>query len=84
MYPVREGPVMVMVSAGGACGWGVLRWTARLRGHLDILRLITRGLTRNRRLFRHARISAVASIRAAARCLGGKGPLVGDLAADYS
>jgi hypothetical protein len=43
---VREGPVMVMVivSAGGACGRAGLRCWARLRGHLDILRLMTRGV----------------------------------------
>lgn len=84
MYPVREGPVMMIVSAGGACGWGVSRWPARLRGHLDILRLITLGLTRSLRVFSHCNISEVASVRADARCSGGKGRLVGDLAADHS
>ncbi len=74
---------MVIVWAGGAFGWGVLRWPARLRGQLDILRLITRGLTRSLRVFSHCNISEAASERAAARCSGGKGRLVGDLAADY-
>ena len=83
MYPVREGPVMMIVSVGGACGWGVLRWPARLRGHLDILALMTLGLTRNRRVFNLCKISEVASVMAAANRSGGKGHLVGDLAADY-
>ena len=52
----REGPVMMIVSPGDACGRAGLRWWARLRGHLDILRLMTLGLTRNRRLFNLCRI----------------------------
>ena len=75
---------MTMVCVGGAWGRGGSRWCARLRGHFDILRLITRGLTRNRRLFNLRSISAVVSMMAAANCSGGKGRLVGDLAADHS
>src|ERR1035437_8619734 len=74
---------MMVVSAGGACGRAGLRWWARLRGHLDILRLMTRGLTRSRRVLSLCRISRVASVMAAARCSGGKRRLVGDLAAHY-
>jgi hypothetical protein len=33
----------------GVCGGGGLWWSARFRAQLDILRLITRGLERNRR-----------------------------------
>lgn len=76
--------VMMIVSAGGACGRAGLRWWARLRGHLDILCLITRGLTRNRRLLSRWMISEVVSATAAANRSGGKGRLVGDLAADHS
>ena len=75
---------MMIVSPGDACGRAGLRWWARLRGHLDILRLMTLGLTRNRRLFNLCRISEVASVMAAANRSGGKGHLVGDLAADDS
>ena len=74
---------MMIVSAGGACGRAGLRWWARLRGHLDILALMTLGLTRNRRVFNLCKISEVASVMAAANRSGGKGHLVGDLAADY-
>ena len=81
---VREGPVMVIVSAGGACGRAGLRCWACLRGHLDILRLMTRGLTRSRAVLSLCRISRVASLMAAARCSGGKSRLAGDLAARYS
>ena len=75
---------MVIVSAGGACGRAGVRCWARLRGHLDILRLMTRGLTRSRRVLSLCRISWVASVMAVARCSGGKSRLVGDLAAHYS
>ena len=75
---------MMIVSAGGAGGGAGLRWWARLRGHLDILRLMTRGLTRSRRVLSLCRISRVVSVMAAARCSGGKSRLVGDLAAHYS
>ena len=75
---------MTMVSVGGACGRSGFRCWARFRGHLEILALITRGLTRNRRLFNLRNISAVVSMMAAANCSGGKGRLVGDLAADHS
>lgn len=74
----------MIVSAGGACGRAGLRCRGRLRGHLDILRLMTRGLTRSRRVFSLCRISRVASAMAAAKCSGGKSRLVGDLAAHYS
>ena len=74
---------MTMVSVGGACGRSGFRCWARFRGHLEILALITRGLTRNRRLFNLRSISAVVSMMAAANRSGGKGHLVGDLAADY-
>src|SRR5450759_5929992 len=74
---------MMIVSAGGACGRAGLRWWARLRCHLDILALMTLGLTRNRRVFNLCKISEVASVMAAANRSGGKGRLVGDLAADY-
>jgi hypothetical protein len=50
---------------------------------LDIFRLITLGLTRNRRVFSLCKISLVASVMAAANRSGGKSRLVGDLAADY-
>src|SRR5665647_2730169 len=75
---------MTMVSAGGASGRAGSRRWARFRGHFDILALITRGLTRNRRLFNLRSTSAVVSMMAAANCSGGKGRLVGDLAADHS
>jgi len=72
----------------GVCRWRLqANWVAvmgTLRGHFDILGLITRGLTRNRRLFNLRNISAVVSMMAAANCSGGKGRLVGDLAADHS
>lgn len=74
---------MMIVSPGGACGRAGLRWWARLRGHLDLLALTTLGLTRNRRVFNLCKISEVASVMAAANRSGGKGHLVGDLAADY-
>ena len=74
---------MTMVSRGWAPGRGGLRWWVRLRGHLDILRLITLGLTRSRRLFSRRSISANVSAMASAKRLGGKGRLVGDLAADH-
>src|SRR5665647_3790161 len=75
---------MMIVSPGGTCGRAGLRWWARFRGHFDILALITRGLTPNRRPFNLRNISAVVSMMAAANCSGGKGRLVGDLAADHS
>ena len=81
---VREGPVMVIVPDGGACGRAGLRCWACLRGHLDILRVMTRGPARSRRVLSLCRISRVASLMAAARCSGGKSRLVGDLAAHYS
>ena len=74
---------MTMVSVGGVSGWAGLRWWARFRGHFDIFRLITRGLSRKRRLFIRRSISAVVSMMASAKRSGGKGRLVGDLAADH-
>ena len=58
-----------------------LRCSARLSFQLDILRLITRGLLRNRRLGRWRCISAGAWVSARASREGGKGRLGGDLAA---
>ena len=75
---------MMIVSPGGACGRAGLRWCARLRGHLDILALMTLGLTRSRRLFNLCKISEVVSVMAAANRSGGKGHLTCDLAADDS
>ena len=77
------GLVMMSVWAGGACGRGGLRCWARLSGHLDILHLITLALTHSRRLFILRSISAVVSAMASANRSGGKGRLVGDLAADH-
>ena len=75
---------MTMVSVGGASGRAGSRWWARFRGHFNILALITRGLTFNRCWFNLYSISRVVSMMAAAICSGGKGRLVGDLAADHS
>ena len=75
---------MTMVSRGGACGRAGLRWWARLSGHFDILRLITLGLARSLRVFSRSSISSMASAPAAVKWSGGKGRLVGDLAADDS
>ena len=74
---------MTIVSRGGACGRAGLRWWARLSGHFDILRLITRGFARSRLVFSSCRISSFASVAAAASSSGGKGRLVGDVAADH-
>ena len=76
--------MITMVSRGGACGRTGLRWQARLSGHFDILRLITRGFARSRRVLGRCRISSAASTVAVASSSGGKGRLVGDLAADDS
>jgi hypothetical protein len=52
---------MVIVSSAGLVGWGQLWCSGRLTGHLDILRLITRGFSRRRRSGSgSARISAIA------------------------
>ena len=75
---------MTIVSRGDALGRSGLRWWARFTAQLDILRLMTRGLARNRRVLSRRNISALASVMAVARCSGGKGRLVGDLAADDS
>ena len=75
---------MTMVARCGACGRAGLRWWARLRGHFDILRLITRGFARSLRLLGCCKISSAVSTVAVANCSGGKGRLIGDLAADDS
>jgi hypothetical protein len=75
---------MTIVSRGGALGRTGLRWWARFTAQLDIFRLMTCGLARNRRMVSRRSISAVASVMALARRSGGKGRLVGDLAADHS
>lgn len=73
---------MVTASAGGAAGLGQLRWWARLRPQLDILRLTTRGNARSLRTGKRRRtISARVRSQAAARRSGGKSRLGGDLAA---
>jgi hypothetical protein len=68
-------------------GWRLRTlWVAVLgafEGHLDILRLMTLGLTRSRRMLSPRNISEVASVIAAANRSGGKGRLIGDLAADH-
>ena len=74
--------MITMVSRGGACGHTGLRWQARFSGQFDILRLITRGFARSRRVLGRSRISSAVSTVAAANCSGGKGRLIGDLAAD--
>jgi hypothetical protein len=67
---------MVTASLGGKVGLGGLRCSERLTGHLDILRLITRGLVRSRRGPRVlARISLIASSWAAAIVRGEKSRL---------
>jgi hypothetical protein len=64
---------MVIVSLGGVVGWGQSWWWGRLTAHLDILRLMTRGLERCRRCWRgSARISLIAWVWASARLWGGK------------
>ena len=79
-----DGLAMAMVSAWGRCGWGQRRCLARLSAQLDILRLITRGLARSRRLgSRWCRISDRLSAAARASRVGGKRRLGGDLAADH-
>lgn len=62
-----------MVCSAGGVGWGQLWWWGRLTAQLDILRLITRGFSRGRRLGSgSARISAIASWWARSRLWGGK------------
>ncbi|MHB1886454.1 MAG: hypothetical protein ACYCVV_15865, partial [Acidimicrobiales bacterium] len=73
---------MRIVSRGGAAGRGGFACSARFFGHFDILRLITRGLTRSRRWRSWRRISAVDAVTAAVKSSGGKCRLVGDEAAD--
>ena len=80
---VREGPVMMMVSVVGLLVWPGCGDGRVSGGHFDISRLITRELTRKRRLFIRRGISAVVSMMASANRSGGKGRLVGDLAADH-
>src|SRR5437773_5484881 len=81
------GPGLVaatMLAAGRWAGWRGLRCPARLSFQLDILRLMTRGLWRARRVSRWRWISARARDRARASREGGKGRLGGDLAADQA
>src|SRR5438034_7860206 len=75
---------MVIVAVGRWLGWGAARCWARLSFQFDILRLITRGLWRGRRVSRWRWISARARDRARASREGGKGRLGGDLAADQA
>jgi len=72
-----------MVIAGAACLPGGLErcCPVRLSFQLDILRLMTRGLLRGRRLSRWRWISARARASVRASREGGKGRLGGDLAA---
>jgi hypothetical protein len=68
--------MMVIVSSAGRVGWGQLRCSGRLTAQLDILRLMTRGLTRARRLGSGSlRISRIARWWAAAMLWGGKSRL---------
>ncbi len=53
-----------------------------MTGHLDIFRFTTLGFARSLRLFNLASISMVVSAIALVKRSGGKGRLVGDLAAD--
>ena len=72
-----------MVIAPAARGLGCFgpRCSARLSFQLDILRLMTRGLLRGRRVSRWRWISASARFSVRASREGGKGRLGGDLAA---
>jgi hypothetical protein len=66
-----------MAFSAGCLGLGGFRCSGRLTFQLDILRLITRGLRRRRRLGSgSARISVIACSCAAAR-LWGKKPRLG-------
>src|SRR6266516_8130376 len=81
------GPGLVaatIVAVGRWPGWRGLWCPARLSFQFDILRLITRGLWRARRVSRWRWISARARERARASREGGKGRLGGDLAADQA
>ena len=73
---------MVIALVGRWLGWRGLQCPARLSFQLDILRLITRGLLRDRRLSRWRWISARARVSARASREGGKRRLGGDLATD--
>jgi hypothetical protein len=65
-----------MASLAGLVGWGEWRCAGRLTGQLDILRLMTRGLRRARRLrMGWSRISPIACSWALARVRGGKSRL---------
>ena len=79
-----EAPTMTTASMTGLAGWVPCLWAVRLTPKLLILRLTTRGLARWRRVMRNRRISVIVRASARARRSGGKGRLVGDLAADHS
>src|SRR4051812_16798403 len=68
--------------SGECWGWGQCAWCARLTCHLDILRLITRGADRRRRIglrrSRMRRSTACQCASAAPRRSGGEGALLGD------
>jgi hypothetical protein len=72
---------MVIASAGRWVDAGRPRCPVRLSFQLDILRLITRGLVRGRRVSRWRWISARARVSVRASREGGNGRLGGDLAA---
>src|SRR5437773_6885545 len=74
----------MVVAVGCWPGWRGLWCPARLSFQFDILRLITRGLWRGRRVSRWRWISARARDRARASREGVKGSLGGDLAADQA
>jgi len=70
------------VTSGQCCGWGQWAWAARLTCHLGILRLMTRGADRRRRIglrrSRMRRSTACQCAWAAPRWSGGKSALLGD------
>jgi len=71
-----------MVACGGCSGWGRWAWAARLTCHFGILRLITRGADRHRRIglrrSRMRRSTACQCAWAVPGCSGGKSALLGD------
>jgi len=68
--------------SGECWGWGQCAWCARLTCHFGILRLITRGADRDRRIglrrSRMRRSTACQCASAAPGCSGGKSALLGD------